>query len=164
MRKVFKGIAMCLAIVLLISMMTACGESQDTPARDVLNQVINDFPEEFNTVASYGESLYDDSFNSMYGVDYKMINDGAICYLEEGNSASEVSIIHLKKAEDVNIAKSKLEDRVATRRNTFAGYFPEEVSKIDNYSIMVQGNFVCLIIAEDPMMVEASIRSGISAK
>lgn len=164
MRKINKSFMMVLVIILTVFLACGCGKSQDTSCREVLNNVIKDFPEEFNTVASFGESLYDDSFDNMYGVEYKMINDGAICYLEEGNTASEVSIMHLKKSEDINIAKQKLGDRVQTRRNAFAGYLPEEVSKIDNYNIIVQGDFVCLIIAEDPAMVESSVRAGISTK
>ena len=157
-RKVYSVLVLALMLVFL----TACGSGNDADSRDVLSKVTEEFHEEFDTVASYGESLYDDSFGNMYGVQFNMINDGAICYLDEGNSASEVSILHLKKSEDINVTKLKLEDRVASRRNTFAGYLPEEVSKIDNYQIIVQGNFVCLIIAEDPAMVESVIRAAIS--
>lgn len=116
----------------------------------------------FDTWASYGEALYDDSFSTMYGVQYDMLDDGAILYTGEGGLADEISVMHLKESGDVSIAKSKLEDRIIQRRKTFVGYKPEEVSKLDNAYVMVQGNYVALLISDDNTRFETEIRRIIS--
>ena len=63
---------------------------------------------------------------------------------------------------DVQVAKQKLQERIEERRNTFAGYKPEEVYKLDNASVIVQGNYAALIISDDNEGFEAEIRRIIS--
>lgn len=111
---------------------------------------------------SYGEELYDESFDNLYGVQFDMIDDGALLQTASGGVADEVSVLHLKKSSDVSIAKQKLEDRIAERRNEFNGYKPEEVYKLDNARVIVQGNYAALIISDDADNVEAALRSAIS--
>ena len=52
--------------------------------------------------------------------------------------------------------------RIEDRKNQFSGYKPEEVYKLDNAIVMVQGRYVALIIGEDPQMLESGIREAIS--
>ena len=158
-------------IVLLILMLSisvtclyGCGRDTDRAAcRDILN-ACRDLEGEgsFDTLVSYGEELYDDSFDNLYGIQFKDIDDGAILYVEEGGRADEISIVHMKKNEDVSVARQKLQERIETRRNTFAGYKPEEVYKLDNASVIVQGNYAALIISDDNEGFEAEIRRVIS--
>ena len=91
-----------------------------------------------------------------------MIDDGAVLQTSSGGVADEVSVMHLKKSEDVSIAKSKLEDRITERRQEFSGYKPEEVYKLDNARVVVQGNYVALIVSDDADQVEAALRNAIS--
>ena len=152
-------------IVLLILMLSisvtclyGCGRDTDRAAcRDILN-ACRDLEGEgsFDTLVSYGEELYDDSFDNLYGIQFKDISDGAILY------ADEISIVCMKENKDVSVARQKLQDRIETRRNTFAGYKPEEVYKLDNASVIVQGNYAALIISDDNERFEAEIRRVIS--
>lgn len=158
--------------VFLLTLMTAaialclcgCGkESGVADCRDILDACRKVASEDsFDTLVCYGEELYDDSFDSLYGMQFKDIDDGAILYVEEGGRADEISIVRMKKNEDVSVARQKLEERIEMRRNTFAGYKPEEVYKLDNASVIVQGNYVALIISDDNEGFEAEIRRVIS--
>ena len=91
-----------------------------------------------------------------------MIDDGAVLQTSSGGTADEVSVLLLKKSEDVSIAKQKLEDRITERRNEFSGYKPEEVYKLDNARVVVQGNYAALIICDDADTIEAALRGAIS--
>ena len=93
-----------------------------------------------------------------------MIDDGAVLQTAGGGVADEVSVLHLKKSEDVSIAKKKLEDRVTERRNQFNGYKPEEVYKLDNARVVVQGNYAALIVSDDADTIEAALRGAISGE
>ena len=158
------GMLLLCLLALLGALLTGCGSGNNDAACIDIVKGCSEIASEgtFDTWAGYGEEIYDDSFDSMYGVQYDMIDDGAICYTEAGGVADEITVLHLKNQEDISIAKEKLSDRVATRRNAFAGYKPEEVSKIDNSRIIVQGNFVILLISDDNDAMETEIRRIIS--
>ena len=154
--------ALVLVIVTALAAMAMSGcssENSKASCRDILDGCKKIAPEgSFDTLVSYGEELYDDSFDNLYGIQFKDISDGAILYTESGGLADEISIVCMKENGDVQVAKQKLQER----RNTFAGYKPEEVYKLDNASVIVQGNYAALIISDDNEGFEAEIRRIIS--
>ncbi len=156
-----KGVLMLIIISILFA---GCGQKDDAPKCLDIVKACEKVTKEgtFDTWAGYGEEIYDNSFDSLYGVQFDMIDDGAISYTSEGGTADEISIIHLKENSDVSIARDKMQDRINERRQTFAGYMPEEVYKLDNATVMVQGNYVALIISEDNDIIETEIRRVIS--
>ena len=163
--------AVLVAGVLGISMvtgLTACGSSDgkaQVKCLDIVKACSEAASEgSLNEWYSYGEDAYDDSFDSLYGVRFDMIDDGAVLQTAGGGVADEVSVLHLKKSEDVSIAKKKLEDRVTERRNQFNGYKPEEVYKLDNARVVVQGNYAALIVSDDADTIEAALRGAISGE
>ena len=164
-RKTGKTALVLLAVIVGISMFCACGDSgtENVKCLDIV-KACKDAASEgtLDEWYSYGEDLYDDSFDNLYGVQFDMINDGAVLQTSSGGVADEVSVMHLKKSEDVSIAKSKLEDRITERRQEFSGYKPEEVYKLDNARVVVQGNYVALIVSDDADQVEAALRNAIS--
>ena len=157
-----------LLLVLGMLLLTACGSSDgkaQVKCLDIVKACSEAASEgSLNEWYSYGEDAYDDSFDSLYGVRFDMVDDGAVLQTAGGGVADEVSVLHLKKSEDVSIAKKKLEDRVTERRNQFNGYKPEEVYKLDNARIVVQGNYVALLICDDADNVEAALRGAISGE
>lgn len=50
------------------------------------------------------------------------------------------------------------------RRNQFNGYKPEEVYKLDNARVVVQGNYAALIVSDDADTIEAALRGAISGE
>ena len=109
-----------------------------------------------------GDDEYKDNFEFLYGITWDMIDDGGILYTESGGLADEISIVHLKDQGDISLAKEKFSDRLSDRKNTFSGYKPEEVYKLDNARIIVQGNYVALVIAEDSGAMETMIRDAVT--
>ena len=159
-----KNIAIILAMILAVAMLTGCGGSKDSVKCVDIVKACKEIAAKgtFDEWYSYGEEVYDDNFDNLYGVQYDMIDDGALLQTSAGGVADEISVLHIKKNEDVSIAKTKLQDRITERINEFSGYKPEEVYKLDNAKVMVQGNYVCLIVAEDPDSMETEIRRVIS--
>ncbi len=153
-----------LCLIIGCGILTSCGAgSKEVSCIDIVkacSQIAD--KGSFDTYTTYGEDLYKDSFDTMYGVQYDMLDDGAVLYTESGGKADEISIMHLKNNADVSIAKRKLEDRISERRNMFANYKPEEVSKLDSAYVIVQGNYVVLIISDDNQKFETEIRKNIS--
>lgn len=164
-RKTGKIALAMLAVIVGIGMFCACGDSGtgNVKCLDIV-KACKDAASEgtLDEWYSYGEDLYDDSFDNLYGVQFDMIDDGAVLQTSSGGVADEVSVMHMKKSEDVSIAKSKLEDRITERRQEFSGYKPEEVYKLDNARVVVQSNYVALIVSDDADQVEAALRNAIS--
>ena len=153
-----------LCLIIACGILTSCGGgNKETACIDIVKACskIAD-KDSFDTYTVYGEDLYKNSFDTMYGVQYDMLDDGAVLYTESGGKADEISIMHLKSNADVSIAKRKLEERISERRNMFANYKPEEVSKLDNAYVAVQGSYVALIISDDNQRFETEIRKNIS--
>lgn len=159
-----KKLAAILTILLTVVMITGCGAGTDSVKCVDIVKACKEIASEgtFDEWYSYGEEIYDENFDNLYGVQYDMIDDGAVLQTSVGGVADEISVLHLKKNEDVSIAQAKLQDRITERIKEFSGYKPEEVYKLDNAKIIVQGNYVCLIAAEDPDSMEAEIRRVIS--
>ena len=153
-----------IVFALSVCFLAGCGSaSNDGPeCADILNSIKETTDDGFDTVYSYNDDMYRDSFGNMYGITWDMIDDGGIIYTGEGGLADEISIVHLKDQADIKIAKDKMNDRLSERRNAFMGYKPEEVYKLENAVIMVQGNFVALIISDDPAMMETKLRGYIT--
>lgn len=155
---------MILAMILAVATITGCGDSNDSVKCVDIVKACKEIASEgtFDEWYSYGEEAYDDNFDNLYGVQYDMIDDGALLQTSTGGVADEISVLHLKKNEDVSITRTKLQDRITERINEFSGYKPEEVYKLDNAKVIVQGNYVCLIAAEDSDSMETEIRRVIS--
>ena len=151
------------AALLMLSAGTLTGCGKDTSAVSCLDIVkaCSETADDgtFDIWTSYGETLYEESFDTMYGVQYDMLADGAVLYTEKGG---EMSIMRLSDSNDVSLAKEKLQQRIEERRKVFAGYKPEEIAKLDNASVIVQGDYAALIIAEDTQKFETEIRRVIS--
>ncbi len=159
-----RPIVLFFVFALVLVLLAGCGSSDggDASCADILSYVKDNVSDGFDVVYSYNDSKYQDNFSFMYGITWDMIADGGIIYTEKGGLADEISIVRLKDQADVKIAKDKFTDRLEERKNQFGGYKPEEVYKLDNAMIMVQGNYVALIIGEDPASLEVLIRNAIA--
>ena len=153
-----------IVFALSVCFLAGCGsESNDGPkCADILNSIKESTDEGFDTVYSYDDKTYQDNFSHMYGLTWDMIDDGGIIYTEKGGLADEISLVHLKEYGDISLAKDKFTARISERRNQFSGYKPEEVYKLDNAVVMVQGDYVALIIGEDPASLEVEVRNAIT--
>ncbi len=163
-RNLKRKLILILALIFVISVFVGCGGSKDNVKCVDIVKACKDAAAEgtLDEWYSYGEELYDESFDNLYGVQFDMIDDGAVLQTSTGGVADEVSVLHLKKSEDVSIAKTKLQDRITERTQEFSGYKPEEVYKLDNAKIAVQGNYVALIVSDDADQIEAAFRNVIS--
>ena len=163
-KKMITTLLMTAMLAATLVIMTGCGsEDSGASCREIIDGCKKIAPEgSFDTLVSYGEDLYEDSFDNLYGIQFKDISDGAILYTESGGLADEISIVCMKDNSDVQVAKQKLQERIEARRKTFSGYKPEEVYKLDNASVIVQGNYAALIISDDNESFESEIRRIIS--
>ncbi len=115
-------------------------------AREVYDAVagaIKDMPE-MDSVTSEDENAKD-IFMVFSEMDYDKVEDFVISYSNVG-LADELLVIRTKSNEYTDELKEDLEERLNNRKGTFEEYNPEEQSKFKGACVLVQDNYVVLII------------------
>lgn len=101
-------------------------------------------------------SSFDDSLEKVdseltinkYGFLPELIEE-IVSYQGSGASSEEVVILKVKDLNDVNNERKIIEDNLKEKRDAYASYMPEEVSKIDNRILIEKGNYLILCISKD---------------
>ena len=84
-----------------------------------------------------------------------------VSYQGSGATSEEIVILQVKDKSQINDVKSKIDTRLAERKEAFESYLPEEVGKIDNNILKVKGNYVILCIANDTNTVNNVLNENI---
>ena len=84
-----------------------------------------------------------------------------VSYQGSGATSEEIVILQVKDKSQINDVKSKIDTRLAERKEAFESYLPEEVGKIDNNILKVEGNYVILCIANDTNTVNNVLNENI---
>ena len=84
-----------------------------------------------------------------------------VSYQGSGATSEEIVILQVKDKSQINDVKSKMDTRLAERKEAFESYLPEEVGKIDNNILKVQRNYVILCIANDTNTVNNVLNENI---
>lgn len=117
-------------------------------AKDLAEQLREIAGEDYS-LTSYGERTYTENFQNLYGMELEpdLISDGAIAYAN--GSADEISLLYVYDADAVSAVKRLLENRVERRIRDFTGYMPEELPKLEDARIAVNGHYVLLVIGDN---------------
>lgn len=96
--------------------------------------------------------------------DYNFSTDEVVqlvSYQGSGASSEEIVILQVKEKSNINSVKDKINARLTERKEAFESYLPEEVGKIDNAILRVEGNYIILCIAKDTNTVNTIINDYI---
>ena len=143
-----RAIVFTLTAVLLLAL-TACGNQNDSvkcvkAVETALEKVKS---ADIDTTVNYDEDAYGENFERLYNFSKEQVDDGVIAYASSGGSADEISVVHVADSSDVNGIKKYMEARLEKRLQEFQNYKPEEVSKIENGKVVVQQQYVILVIS-----------------
>jgi hypothetical protein len=149
---------------------TSDGEpASDTPAREsdgaaraLMEQILEAIKDQsegdaiMDTVVSYGEDKYDRNFDYLYQIDEELATDGCIAYASTGMKADEISIIRPAEGKSGRVRRA-LNTRIQRREDDFRAYVPEEADKISGAQVFEAGDFLVLVISENPSEIEELI-------
>lgn len=158
-----------IGILLVAVMLGLCGcggkettakKESDAPklsCKEILTQALKD-AEGIKTDSTlfYEEERYEELFEYLYDTSPDRAKDGAYAYAA-ASYADEISIILADEEKDVSVIKNHLEDRVERRAQDFQGYEPEEEDKVWNSVIDTNGNYVIMVIADNPQDIVDNI-------
>ncbi|MGN1349565.1 MAG: DUF4358 domain-containing protein [Anaerovoracaceae bacterium] len=120
------------------------------PASDVVSAIMeNAEVSDIDSVLSFGQEDFDRNFQKLYGIDIKLVDDGAFAFNSAGSSANEITVLRAKNADDIDTITSALQQRLTRRAQDFGGYRPEEAAKAQEGKVFACSNYVMLAICED---------------
>lgn len=162
MKKVKILTACCICVALLF--VSACGGAKQFPQDVTCETILNaatDVEMHYNTHTYIKNKTELDSFAMSLWADglfeeceeYDLLSDYAICYSND-NTTYEISVLKAKTNDDVEKLQSLLERRKQTlSEGDKAEYDPNFNLRMDDAKIIVEGDFVILLITPDNMAV-----------
>lgn len=164
--KLKKTAAVAAVMLLAVFFAAGCGEQ---PADDRSGQAVEAAMKmlgensKLDTVVSYGEELYEDNFSKLYNFSIDDVCGGAIAYGSDGGSADEISIVCAADSNGTAEIRKYMEARLEQRMHDFAGYMPDEVSKIEKGRVAVMKRYVFLIISDRADEIENEIKKTLNS-
>ena len=70
-------------------------------------------------------------------------------YVGTGATAEEILIVELVDKNDIKETKETIQKKIEERKQDFQNYLPKEVSKLENYNLECEGNYIILCISNN---------------
>lgn len=156
-----KKIVIALAVILIIIIVAVILFLQKNKENIQIN--IEGLAEEITKSNAFEDQL-EKIDSEMTMQDYNFSTDEVaqlVSYQGSGASSEEIVILQVKEKSNINSVKDKINTRLAERKEAFESYLPEEVGKIDNSILRVEGNYIILCVAKDANTVNNVINEYI---
>ena len=156
-----KKIVIALAVILIIIIVAVILFLQKNKENIQIN--IEGLAEEITKSNAFEDQL-EKIDSEMTMQDYNFSTDEVeqlVSYQGSGATSEEIVILQVKGKNNINSVKEKMNTRLSERKEAFESYLPEEVGKIDNSILRVEGNHIILCIANDANTVNNVINEYI---
>ncbi len=156
-----KKIVIALAVILIIIIVAVILFLQKNKENIQIN--IEGLAEEITKSNAFEDQL-EKIDSEMTMQDYNFSTDEVeqlVSYQGSGATSEEIVILQVKGKNNINSVKEKMNARLSERKEAFESYLPEEVGKIDNSILRVEGNYIILCIANDANTVNNVINEYI---
>ena len=108
------------------------------------------------------EEYYSEYLTDIYILEADTIKDGAIYYFS-GMMADEIAVLLIDDASKVKDVKDALVTYKERRTEAFMGYAPEQAAILENSIVVAHGNYVALLICENPQKAESVFKECFSS-
>ena len=103
------------------------------------------------------DDYFAEYLSNIYNIDNDAVKDGII-YYADGMIASEIAVFLADDNADANKIKNLLAQYIAKRTDDFTGYAPEQAAILKESLAVTDGNYVALLICEDPQKAESDFQ------
>ena len=104
----------------------------------------------------------DDTFMSNYGIDTQQF-DAYVAFFPMITSPDTVILAKLAQDADVDAVKEQLEGYRQTQEDTFSWYLSQNLPKVEDARVVVEGDYLLFLIGEDADAGVAAFTAGIAA-
>ena len=84
-----------------------------------------------------------------------------VLYTGTGNTAEEIFLAEAVSADAAANLKAACETRVENQKQVFERYSPEDIAKLDDAVVAVQGNYVVLVVSGDSAAARQIVESAL---
>ena len=155
-----KRIATILAALALTTMlMSSCNANPETTTMYTPAQIAQAIISAQENIAVLQPLLPDDEYFTdyllhIYQLNADAIEDGAI-YYADGMRADEIAVLLLADSSDTADISAALVEYKERRTDAFSGYAPIQAAILANSVVVTHGNYVALLICEEPQKAQA---------
>jgi len=155
--KIIKKLPIFLLIAALPILLAACGQNDISPYSP--SQMAEAIIYQQTVMPVMHPLLSNDSrfagyLLDVYRIEADMLDDGAV-YYANGVEASEIAVFLLSDGADAEQIKDALLEYIERRAGLFTGYAPLQAAMMRNGIVAVRGNYVALLVCQDPQKAEA---------
>ena len=136
------------AILLGLSLLTGCSQNSGKTITAATDEVAQSLQESLSFEYELSK-LSDDAANRLYSLDGNILEEQAVYVGVGGALADEVSVWRVKDEKDAATVKEAAEKRVENQEASFENYVPEEMPKLENAVITVDGDTIILCVSSD---------------
>lgn len=146
-----KTIALTIAAMAAVQLLTACGEKIRSVSMYDLNQSMQQAVS-FSDMkyVSSAENNAEDLFANVSEMDYGKVQGFFIYYAANGTgNADELVAIQVKKPADIAEATASLKAHLEKRRALYATYDKSQLGKLDEGRVVTKNGVAALIVCDD---------------
>lgn len=141
MKKMKKFLARIFILAAVVAL-AACGGKSGSPidAQALANELMEKvgFVDELNQISP-------EMVSKLYGIDNA---EEAYVYMGSGATAEEVAVFKFADEQAAKDGLAKAEQRIASQKDSFANYIPEEVARLDDAVIKQSGEYLAVCVSE----------------
>lgn len=143
-----KIIVALMLVTTVFCLMTGCGETASTvltvPAADVSKAIVDQIT--INSAVEKDISSYSDYYTLNSTDD---LEDVSVYICASGAYPDEIAVFRFKTAEAANANLDVLNNRLASQKELFSTYTPDEMYKLDGAKVYVTNNYAILLACSD---------------
>lgn len=147
MKKMKKFLALVL-IMAAAAALAACGGNggSQMDAQALANELMDKvgFVDELNLISH-------EMVSKLYGIANAQ---EAYVYMGSGATAEEVAVFKFADEQSAKDGLAKAQQRIASQKDSFANYIPEEVARLDNAVIKQSGEYLAVCVSEGSTAAE----------
>ena len=151
-----KFLAVVLTVAACLSM-AACGKSdsgKQPAAADVVKAVADNL-----TFQDEMMSVDQAAISNLYNIDMEKVDEISMYTSSTRSTASEVTVIKMKDAADIQLAKDAAAERIEDQKIAYESYVPEEMVKIEGAVTYTHENYLILVMADDTSTVKETFEA-----
>ncbi len=136
-------------LVCMLVFLCGCGGKEEATVKDVnISQLLVVMKSTLEQEGKFVEMMdfTSDDMTLLYGIETAEVSQFAGTISKVGTNSDELLLLEVSAAADAKAVAEKLNSRYQAKANEAKDYLPEEYEKIQNCTILQNGNFVALIV------------------
>lgn len=138
------------AVLVMMAVLSGCGGGD---ASAEITKTAAEIADEVFSSVTFKDSLIAldaDMYKNYYRIQAEDLDDYKVYLSGTWSTAEEIAVFKAASADKIDGIKAAIDTRLADLTLAFENYVPGEITKINDPTIVTKGNFVILVLSDDP--------------